>query len=327
MSSNNQTILVIGGAGYIGSHVVLELCEQDYDVTVFDNLSTGYEINVDSRAEMVQGDILNIDELKNLFTRPYDVVFHFAALKSTGVSMQEPEKYATTNITGTINILNQMASRGVKNIIFSSTAAVYGMPKYLPIDESHPLVPVNFYGFSKLEIERILFWFKELKEINFAALRFFNVAGYDPDGRITELERNPANLLPIIMETAVGIRESMQVFGNDYDTADGTCIRDYIHVSDLASAHLKAMDYIIKKKEALTLNLATGKGYSVLDVITQVKEVTKIDIPYNIVSRRLGDPAELVAMSELAQRTINWECQYSDINTILESMWMIYNQK
>ena len=327
MPLNNQSILVIGGAGYIGSHIVLGLCQHDYDVTVFDNLSTGYEINVDSQAELVKGDILNIDELKNVFTKSYDVVFHFAALKAAGESMLEPGKYANANITGTINILNQMAKSGVQNIIFSSTAAVYGIPEYLPIDENHSLNPVNFYGFTKLEIERILFWFRELKGINFAALRYFNAAGYDPNGRITEIERNPANLLPIVMETAVGIRESMLVFGNDYDTADGTGIRDYIHVTDLASAHLKAMDYIIKKKENLTLNLATGRGYSVLDIIAQVKEVTDIDIPFKVVARRPGDLAELVAVSKLAQRMINWECKYSGIETILESMWTVYNKK
>lgn len=327
MSSHKQSILVIGGAGYIGSHVVLELCELDYDVTVFDNLSTGNEINIDSRADMIKGDILNIDELKNVFTRSHDVVFHFAALKASGESMHEPGKYATANITGTINILNQMAERNVQNIIFSSTAAVYGMPEYLPIDENHPLNPINFYGFTKLEIERILFWFRELKKINFAALRYFNAAGYDPKGRITELERNPKNLLPILMETAMGIRKSMQIFGDDYDTADGTGIRDYIHVTDLASAHIKAMDYIINNQKNLTLNLATGIGYSVLDIIGQVKEITDIDIPFKVVGRRPGDLAEIVAVSELSKKRINWECEYSDIETILKSMWTVYNQK
>jgi len=326
MPYNNQSILVIGGAGYIGSHVVLELCDQNYDVTVFDNLSTGNEINVDSRTNMIKGDILNIDELKNVFTRSYDVVFHFAALKASAESMKEPGKYATNNIIGTINILNQMAENGVHNIIFSSTAAVYGMPEYLPIDENHPLNPINFYGFTKLEIERILFWFRELKKINFAALRYFNAAGYDLKGRITALERNPENLLPTLMETAMGIRESMQIFGDDYDTADGTGIRDYIHVTDLASAHIKSMDFIINNHENLTLNLSTGRGYSVLDVIGQIKKITDIDIPFKVVSRRPGDPSEMVAISKLAQNIIKWECEYSDIKTILESMWKAYNQ-
>ena len=324
MSYNNQSILVIGGAGYIGSHIVLDLCEKDYDVTVFDNLSTGHEINVDKRANFIHGDILHGDELKIVFEKSYDVIFHFAALKAAGESMLEPGKYATANITGTINILNHMLEFGVRNIIFSSTAAVYGMPEYLPVDENHPLIPINFYGFTKLEIERLLHWYSKLKGIRFVALRYFNAAGYDLQGRIIGLERNPANLLPIVMETAAGIGESMQIFGDDYDTPDGTGIRDYIHVSDLASSHLKAMDYIINQQENLTLNLATGRGYSVLDVIYQAQETTGNDISYKVVDRRPGDPAKLVALSNLAKVKINWESEYSDIETILKSMWEIY---
>ena len=327
MPSNKQSILVIGGAGYIGSHVVLALCEKDYDVTVFDNLSTGHQINVHKRARLIRGDILQSDDLKRVFSKSYVAVFHFAALKAAGESMQEPGKYATANITGTINILNQMVESGVQYIVFSSTAAVYGMPEYLPVDENHPLNPVNFYGFTKLEIERLLRWFSELKGIQFAALRYFNAAGYDLNGRIQGLERNPANLLPIIMETAIGNRNSMQVFGHDYDTADGTGIRDYIHVSDLASAHIKAMDYLMEEKDNLTLNLATGYGFSVLDVINQARAVTGNEISYEFVNRRFGDPAELVAVSRLAKKMINWACENSDIGTILESLWAVYNQK
>ncbi len=328
MPSTNQSILIIGGAGYIGSHIVLDLCDSGYDVTVFDNLSTGDKINIDSRANFVQGDILNPHDLQSVFQSPFTTVFHFAALKAAGESMLEPEKYATTNISGTINILNQMLESGVQNIIFSSTAAVYGMPEYLPVDESHPLNPVNFYGFTKLEIERLLLWYSELKGIRFATLRYFNAAGYDLNGQIRGLERNPANLLPIVMEAAVGVRKEIAVFGNDYNTPDGTGIRDYIHVSDLASAHLKAMDYILQNNENLTLNLATGRGYSVLEVISKAKEITSTDIQFNIVKRRPGDPAELVAVSKLAKSKIGWECEYSEMKTILQSMWNVYkNQK
>ena len=326
MISNNQSILVIGGAGYIGSHIVLDLCDQGFDVTVFDNLSTGHKINIDSRANFIEGDILNPDDLHSVFQSLFMTVFHFAALKAAGESMLEPGKYATANITGTINILNQMVESGVENIIFSSTAAVYGMPEYLPVDENHPLNPVNFYGFTKLEIERLLHWYSKLKGIRYASLRYFNAAGYDLQGRIIGLERNPANLLPIVMETAAGIGESMQIFGDDYDTPDGTGIRDYIHVSDLASSHLKAMDYIINQQENLTLNLATGRGYSVLDVISQAQETTGNDISYKVVGRRPGDPAKLVALSNLAKVKINWECEHSDIETILKSMWDIYHK-
>jgi len=327
MFNNNKSILVIGGAGYIGSHVVLGLCDKGYDVTIFDNLSTGNEINVDSRAQFIKGDILNSDELNILFNQSYDAVFHFAALKAAGESMLKPGKYAIANITGTINILNQMVESDVQIIVFSSTAAVYGMPEYLPVDENHPLNPINFYGFTKLEIERLLHWFSDLKGIRFAALRYFNAAGYDLQGRIKGLEQNPANLLPIVMEVATGgINGSMQVFGDDYDTPDGTGIRDYIHVSDLAVAHIKVMDYLMHKKANLTINLATGYGFSVLDIINMAKAVTGHEIPYEIVDRRPGDSAELVAVSKLAQEMFNWKCEYSDIETILESMWNVYRE-
>ena len=278
------------------------------------------------KIEFIKGDILNPVSLRKVFSKPFDVVFHFAALKAAGESMLEPGKYATANITGTINILNQMVESGVQNIVFSSTAAVYGMPKYLPVDENHPLNPINFYGFTKLQIEGLLNWFSELKGIHFAALRYFNAAGYDPNGRITGLEQNPANLLPIVMETASDTRKSMQVFGDDYDTPDGTGIRDYIHVSDLAIAHLKGMDYLMEKKDNLMVNLATGYGFSVLDVINQAREITGNEIPYEVVDRRPGDPAELVAVSKLAKKIFKWECKYSDIEMILESMWNVYKE-
>ena len=327
MSKLNQTVLVIGGAGYIGSHIVLELCEQGYDVTVFDNLSTGHEKNIDPRARFIQGDINNHNDLSNIFQKDYSAVFHFAALKAAGESMLEPGKYAKANITGTINILNQMVDNKVQNFIFSSTAAVYGMPEYLPLDENHPLKPINFYGFTKLEIERILQWYSELKGICFGVLRYFNAAGYDTHSRIQGLEKNPANLLPIVMETVSGIRDSMDVYGNDYNTPDGTGIRDYIHVNDLATAHVKALSVIIEKKKNLILNLATGKGYSVLEVIQRTHEITGEKVNYNIVERRPGDPAELIAVSKLAKNMIGWECEYSDMTTILQSMWEIYSRQ
>ena len=327
MNFTNKSVLITGGAGYIGSHVVLELCGQGHDVTVFDNLSTGYEMNIDPRAEFIRGDILNTDELKALFIKPYDAVFHFASLKAAGKSMLEPQRYSIVNITGTINIMNQMIENDVRNIVFSSTAAVYGIPEYLPIDEGHPLEPINFYGFTKLEIERLLYWYSELKGIRYAALRYFNAAGYDSAGRITGLEKDPQNLLPIIMETAIGSRKDMQVYGDDYMTSDGSGIRDYIHVSDLATSHVKAMEYMMNQKENLILNLATGVGYSVLDVIQHAREVTGETISHKVTARRPGDPASLIAVSRLAKEKIGWECKYSDIDTILESMWNVYNNK
>jgi UDP-glucose 4-epimerase len=220
-----------------------------------------------------------------------------------------------------------MLENSISNFIFSSTAAVYGMPEYLPVDENHPIKPLNFYGYTKLEIENLLHWYSSLKGIRFGALRYFNAAGYDINGRIKGIEKNPANLLPIVMETAIGKRESMDIYGDDYNTPDGTGIRDYIHVTDLATAHVQALNYIVENKENLTLNLATGNGYSVLEVIENTQQIIGKNISYKIIDRRSGDPAELIAISKLAKKYLNWECKYSDIKTILQSMWDIYSQQ
>ena len=324
-----MNILVIGGAGYIGSHIVLELLDTGgHQVTVFDNLSTGSLKNIPNGVELIEGDILNeVDLTKAFESEVYDVVFHFAALKAAGESMDEPGKYAHHNISGSINILNAMIMYDVKKIIFSSSAAVYGYPEYLPIDENHPTKPVNFYGFTKLEIERILKWYSELKGLRFAALRYFNAAGYDVKGRISEMEKNCANLLPIVMETADGTREKVLIFGDNYQTPDGTGVRDYIHVSDLASAHLKAMNYLEKQNKDLIVNLGTGIGYSVMDVMNESKEVSQKKIQYKIVDRRPGDPDDLVAKSLYAEDLLDWKPKYSDLNTLLTSMWNMYAGK
>ena len=236
-------ILVTGGAGYIGSHVVIALCEGGYEVVVLDDLSTGNREAVDNRAEFIQGSTLNNDNVATALNG-VDAVIHLAAFKAAGESMIDPGKYSQNNISGTISLLNAMITYEVDRFIFSSTAAVYGYPKYLPLDENHPLEPINYYGFTKLEIERILKWYGELKGLKYATLRYFNAAGYDPQRRIQFLEKNPANLIPIVMEVASGRREKMEVFGNDYDTSDGTGVRDYIHVTDLATAHVKAIEYL-----------------------------------------------------------------------------------
>ncbi|NOZ03474.1 MAG: UDP-glucose 4-epimerase GalE [FCB group bacterium] len=317
-------VLVTGGAGYIGSHAVTDLCDGGHEVTIFDDLSLGLPENVDERATFVQGSTLNLDDLENIFRTPFDAVMHFAAWKAAGESMIKPEKYSRNNLVGTINLLNAMVGHGVKMFVFSSSAAVYGYPKYLPIDENHPLDPINYYGFTKLEIERILKWYSALKDVRFAALRYFNAAGYDVRGRIRGKEKNPANLLPIVMEVAAGSRERLEVYGDDYDTRDGTGVRDYIHVNDLASAHVLALDYLSEKNKDLTVNLATGIGFSVLEVIAKAREVTGKEIPYKIVDRRPGDPAELVATSNIAQKLLGWEVKHSDLETILSSMWSVY---
>ena len=317
-------VLVTGGAGYIGSHIVQLLCDLGHDVLVFDNLSLGREENIDPRARFFKGDILKESDLKQALTNPIDIVFHFAAWKAAGESMVKPEKYAKNNIWGTLNLLNHVVEAGVQYFVFSSSAAVYGAPQYLPIDERHPLNPENYYGYTKLAIEENLRWYSKIKNLRYAALRYFNATGYDINGKIRGKEKNPANLSPIVMETAAGIRKSMQVFGNDYDTPDGTCIRDYIHVSDLATAHVKAMEYLLKENQNLTVNLGTGKGHSVLEVIETARKVTGREIPYQITDRRPGDPANLVASCDLAERLMGWKAQYSDLETIFETMKKVY---
>ncbi|MBT3590485.1 MAG: UDP-glucose 4-epimerase GalE, partial [Candidatus Marinimicrobia bacterium] len=231
MIDSKQHILVTGGAGYIGSHVVLALLEAGHNVTIFDDLSLGFKSNIDDRAHFILGSTLDNTSLDEAFSKGFDAVVHLAAFKAAGESMTHPEKYSNNNIAGTINLLNAMVKANVKQFIFSSTAAVYGYPKYLPVDEHHMVNPINYYGYTKLAVEQQLKWYSKLKGIHFAALRYFNAAGYDVDGRVPNKEKNPANLLPIVMEVASGMRESMLVFGDDYKTKDGTGVRDYIHVT------------------------------------------------------------------------------------------------
>jgi UDP-glucose 4-epimerase len=316
-------ILVIGGAGYIGSHIVKKLCDEKNTATVYDNLSTGFKLNVDKRAKFVKGDILDFPKLSKTM-KGYDAVMHFAGLKNAGTSMIDVENYAKINISGTINILNAMTKNNIKYIVFSSSAAVYGNPKYIPMDEKHPLVPENFYGFTKLEIEKTLEWYSKLKGIKYAALRYFNAAGYSKDSRC--LEQNPGNLFPIIMEFITGMRKELQVYGNDYPTKDGTGVRDYIHVLDLADAHSIALDYIKKNDTNLTVNLATGKGYGVIEIIKATEKLTGKKINYKIVSRRFGDPSTVIADPKLAKKILKWSAKHSDINNIIISMYDAYNR-
>jgi UDP-glucose 4-epimerase len=320
-----MNVLVIGGAGYIGSHVVAELIDSGHKVTILDNFSTGLSENVDPRATLVTGDMRDID-LMRMVLPGMDSVFHFAALKAAGESMVKPELYTEANTIATLRILNAMVECGVKSLVFSSSAATYGSPEYLPIDERHPNKPINYYGYTKLAIEQSLAWYSQLKGLRYAALRYFNAAGYDVKGRIRGMERNPANLLPIVMEVASGRRAKLQVFGDDYPTRDGTCIRDYIHVNDLATAHVSAMEYMAREDNDLVLNLATGEGYTVLEVIREAERVCGQGISHEIVGRREGDPAELVAASGRAWETIGWKARYSDIGTLVESMWDVYRR-
>jgi UDP-glucose 4-epimerase len=321
-----KSILVVGGAGYIGSHVVLSFLEAGFDVTVLDNLSSGQQINLFKEARFIHADLQDRHALAEVFKDPYDGVVHLASLKAAGESMIVPEKYASQNLNGAVNLLEALSASKTRIVIFSSSAAVYGMPEYLPLDEEHPLKPINFYGYTKLEIERLLEWFYQLKGIHFASLRYFNAAGYDTKSRVEGLEQNPANLIPVVMEAAAGKRKFVEIYGDDYPTPDGTGIRDYIHVSDLAQAHLKAFQYVLTQRKSLTVNLGTGQGCSVLDVVKASEKAAGRKIPYTIVDRRLGDPAELFAQSEKAGKLLGWKPQFSDLDTLVSSTWNVYEK-
>ncbi len=320
-----MNILVVGGAGYIGSHVAREFLDSGHQVTVFDNLSTGMRENLFAEARFVEGDIHDYPAILKAM-RGADAVVHLAAAKAAGESMVKPEKYSVQNLCGSVNILNAAVEAGVLRLVFSSSAATYGEPKYLPMDEKHPTEPENYYGFTKLEIERILAWYDKLKGLRFAALRYFNAAGYDPRGRISGLERNPANLIPVIMEAAMGMRPSVQVFGDDYDTKDGTGVRDYVHVSDLARGHVAALEWISREDRSLVVNLGSDAGLSVLELIEEARRVTGKPIKAEIVARRPGDPASSYASSALAKRLLGWEARDSDLGTLISSTWAAYKK-
>ncbi|MBR5400236.1 MAG: UDP-glucose 4-epimerase GalE [Treponema sp.] len=317
-------VLIIGGAGYIGSHVVKEMMKAGHKVTVFDNLSSGLRCNLFPENDFIYGNILIQSDIEAAFARGFDAFVHLAAFKAAGESMIEPEKYSVNNITGTINIMNAAVKHGCKKMIFSSSAAVFGAPQYLPIDEDHPKNPENYYGFTKLEIERFMAWYDQLRGMRYAALRYFNAAGYDPEGKVRGLEQNPANLLPRVMEVAAGMKDKMKVFGTDYDTRDGTCIRDYVHVTDLARAHVMALDYITKNDKSLTVNLGTEKGTTVKEIIDAARRITGKAIPSEDVERRPGDPACLYATSKRAKELLGWEPKYSDVDTLVKTTWEVY---
>jgi UDP-glucose 4-epimerase len=320
-----MNILIIGGAGYIGSHVAREFLDAGHRVTVYDNLSSGLRQNIFSDEQFIHGDILHKEYLSSVCRGAgFDALVHLAALKAAGESALKPEQYSVHNICGSINILNAALEAGIKYILFSSSATVYGEPEYLPMDEKHPLRPANYYGFTKLEIERLMAWYDKLKGIRFASLRYFNAAGYDTQSRITGIEMNPTNLIPVVMEAACGIRSSVQIFGTDYDTKDGTGVRDYVHVNDLARGHVAALDYISRENKSLTVNLGSEKGFSVLEIVEAARRISGKRISAVLTERRTGDPAILVASAQYAKESLGWTAQYSDLETLLESTWRAY---
>ncbi len=325
MSSEEQKILVVGGAGYIGSHVVKALRDAGKSPVVFDNLSSGLRENLLPEIPFILGDTLFPEQLKPAMSG-VDSIIHMAALKAAGESMTEPEKYAKNNISGTVNLLNAATAAKVKYFVFSSSAAVYGEPQYLPLDEAHPAEPLNFYGYTKLIIENLLRWYSQLRGMRFSSLRYFNAAGYDVDGELNGLEHEPNNLLPIVLETIMGRREKVEVFGTDYDTRDGSCIRDYVHVSDLADAHLRALDYLKCENQDLVVNLGTSKGLSVLEIMQIAREVSGAEFKYTLGPRRAGDPAVVLAKADLAAELLGWRAKHSDAQTLLETSLRAYRQ-
>ena len=304
-----------------------EFLDRGHAVTVFDNLSSGLRENLFPEARFIHGSILDYPGLVSVCRETaYDAVVHLAAFKAVGESMERPEKYSLNNINGTVHILNAMCESGIKRMIFSSSAAVYGSPEYLPIDEKHPVKPESYYGFTKLEIERIMEWYDRLKGIRFAALRYFNATGYDVKGRIGGLEQNPQNLIPRVMEAAVGLRDKLAVYGNDYDTRDGTCVRDYIHVNDLAAGHVAALDYISKNGKSLIVNLGSETGNTVLEILEAARRISGRPIPSTFEGRRPGDPGTVSASSKLARELLGWKAAHSDLDTMIRTIWEAYDK-
>ena len=323
MNTSTPDILVVGGAGYIGSHVVKALRGAGRQPVVFDNLSTGLRENLFPEIPFIHGDLLILEQVRTAM-RGIRSVVHLAALKAAGDSMLEPERYAHHNLNGTVNLLHAAGTAGVRHFVFSSSAAVYGEPQYLPLDENHPTEPANFYGQTKLQIEMLLSWFSRLRNMRYAGLRYFNAAGYDPDGEVRGLEKEPNNLLPLVLETLLGWRENLEVYGTDYDTEDGSCIRDYIHVSDLADAHFRALNFLEEQDEDLVVNLGTSKGISVLEILDAARKVSGMDLPVILSDRRPGDPAVVLASAEKAERLLKWRPAFSDVETILKTMLAAY---
>jgi len=314
-------ILVTGGAGYIGSHTVKLLLESGYDVVTYDSMELGHPAAVVGGA-IVRGDLMDRERLAHTFDEfPIDAVIHFAAYASVGDSVADPAKYFTNNLCGGLNLLQAMLDHDVKRIIFSSSAATYGEPIHVPIEETHPQNPTNPYGESKLIFEKILKWYDAAYGLRSVSLRYFNAAGADPDGQIGEDHDPEQHLIPVVLQTALGLRESVKVFGTDWDTPDGTCIRDYIHVTDLADAHILALKALENGARTTAYNLGNGDGYSVKQVIKSAEQVVGAGIPYEAAPRRPGDPARLVASSEKLKKELGWRPRFPQLARIVETAW------
>lgn len=316
-----MAILVTGGAGYIGSHTVLYLQLQGEDVIVLDHLQTGHREAV-REAVFYEGDVRDGALLDEILTKhAIDAVIHFAAHSLVGESVQKPLHYYENNVIGTYDLVQRMVAHNVRRMVFSSTAATYGNPKDVPIVEESPTVPTNPYGETKRVIENMLRWCREAYGLQSVCLRYFNAAGADPEGRIGEAHAPETHLIPIVLQVALGQREKVFVFGDDYPTEDGTCIRDYIHVMDLAEAHYLAMKQLIEKEESGIYNLGNGKGFSVKEVIDTCRRITGKEIPVEVAPRRAGDPAVLIASAEKAKRELGWMPRYPALEEIISHAW------
>ena len=316
-----MAILVCGGAGYIGSHVNKQLNREGYETIVFDNLVYGHREAV-KWGTFIEGDLANEAEIEAVFSaHKIDAVFHFAAYAYVGESVTEPEKYYYNNVVNTLNLLKVMRRHSCKKLIFSSTCATYGEPEKVPITEDMPQNPINPYGMTKLTVERILKDYQKAYGLQSAVLRYFNAAGADPDGEIGESHHPETHLIPLVLDAASGKREDIKVFGTDYDTPDGSCVRDYIHVADLADVHIRALHYLEEGNPGDFFNLGSTIGTSVLEVVESVKRVTGKEFQVTLSERRQGDPAKLVGGSDKARKVLGWEPKYGEIDVIVEHAW------
>lgn len=325
-----QTILVTGGAGYIGSHAVLALQKAGYRVVILDNLVYGHQDIVETvlKTELIIGDTNDRALLDKVFsTHNIDAVMHFAAYAYVGESVSDPGKYYRNNVTGTLTLLDAMVSAGIKKFVFSSTCATYGVPKAVPIVEDHPQDPINPYGATKLMVERMLADFDQAHDFKAVCFRYFNAAGADPEGRLGEDHNPETHLIPLVLQTALGKRESISIFGTDYPTPDQTCVRDYIHVSDLADAHVLGLEYLFKGGDSTKFNLGNGSGFSVKEVIEAARAVTGHPIPAVECDRRPGDPPSLVGSAEKARSILGWNPQYSEIEPIIQHAWAWHQKR
>lgn len=317
-----MAILVLGGAGYIGSHTVYELIDSGADVVIADNLQTGYIQAVHPKARFYKGDIRDKAFLDNLFKQEkVEAVIHFAANSLVGESMVEPLKYYDNNLCGTMVLLKSMVENGIDNIVFSSTAATYGEPESIPILETDKTEPTNTYGETKLSMEKMFKWVSKAHGLRYVSLRYFNACGAHVSGEIGEAHNPESHLIPIILQVPNGQREAVSVFGEDYNTKDGTCVRDYIHVTDLAQAHILAVNYLKKGNESNIFNLGNGVGFTVNEVIETARKVTGHPIPAVIAPRRAGDPATLIASSEKAKKVLGWKPEHDSLEEIIASAW------